>query len=204
MMRLYTLICLLLLPIAPPTGAGEFNVTRPIPEVRLKDGKTLKNVLLISYAESAAMARWDGGRGTIAYGNMPDDLVKAIGERRPTPPAPPAAANPPAEAKPAEPEPPAEMKPGKLALGNIDMRAIDSSGSYVTYAWKAEVMNGTDEPQKVDAEIKLFDKDGFELDHDYADTIYVPAGKRGTATGKGMVKDAIWDAAKSFQVKLRK
>lgn len=201
MIRLYTLICLLLLPITTLMGTEEFNVTKPIAELRLKDGQKLKNVLLISYAESAAMARWDGGRGTIAYINMPDELVRAIGDRRPSPPAP--TAKPAEAAKPA-PEPPAEMKPGKLALGNIDMRALESSGSYVTYAWKAEVMNGTDEPQKVDAEIKLFDKDGFELDHDYADTIYVPAGKRGTATGQGMVKDAIWDAAKSFQVKLRK
>lgn len=54
------------------------DVRRPIPEVTLKDGKVLKNVVIVSFTTNAVMAKWDGGRGTIRHEQMPADLLAAM------------------------------------------------------------------------------------------------------------------------------
>ncbi|WP_158277328.1 hypothetical protein [Opitutus sp. ER46] len=71
-------------------GAG-IDLRAPIPELQLSDGTVLHNVLFVSYATSAAMAKWDGGRGTIQYANLPPDVLAAMRSRIPqaAPPPPP-------------------------------------------------------------------------------------------------------------------
>ncbi|MBS0663349.1 MAG: hypothetical protein JSR48_08785 [Verrucomicrobia bacterium] len=65
-----------------------------IPEITLKDGRVLKQVRIVMYAEQAVVARWEGGRGTLAYQDLPDPVLAAIEQAhlRPgakTPPSPP-------------------------------------------------------------------------------------------------------------------
>ncbi len=83
------LIVLFSVAVMPCARATGIDVKAPIPELRLTDGTVLHNVVLVSYATSAAMAKWDGGRGTIQYANMPPDLLAALRSRIPQPAPPP-------------------------------------------------------------------------------------------------------------------
>lgn len=58
--------------------ADSVDVHAVVPEVHLKDGSVLQNVKFVSYAATAVMARWDGGRGTIPYKQLPDDIQEAM------------------------------------------------------------------------------------------------------------------------------
>jgi hypothetical protein len=57
-----------------------------IPELHLKDGRVLQNVKIVSYGTSTVMAKWDGGRGTIPYKQLPDDFQEAMKAYMPPPP----------------------------------------------------------------------------------------------------------------------
>jgi hypothetical protein len=59
------------------------NLNDPIAELRLKDGRTLKNVVLVSFATTTVMARWDGGRGTIAHELFPEAYQETLTAMRP-------------------------------------------------------------------------------------------------------------------------
>lgn len=41
-------------------------------DVTLKDGTLLKNVKVVSYAESAVVLKWEGGAGSVPYENWPE------------------------------------------------------------------------------------------------------------------------------------
>lgn len=64
---------------------ASIDVNAPIPSVRLKDGRELKNVTLASFTPTSVLARWDGGRGTLAYESLPADLAEAVKPMRPAP-----------------------------------------------------------------------------------------------------------------------
>ena len=86
---------------------AEIDLDRTIPEVRLKDGRVLHQVEIVGYSEHVVMARWDDNRGTLAYQDLPAELVNAIekGHLRPLP-----------KPKPIEPlPPPAPVPPPKPA-----------------------------------------------------------------------------------------
>ena len=70
--------------------AADFDLTKPIPEVRLKNGTVLKDVQIKSYGTVAAMVRHADGAGTIRYDLFPDDLVEALAPLRPAIPTLPA------------------------------------------------------------------------------------------------------------------
>ncbi len=67
-------------------AAAEPDLRRPIAEVSLKDGRTLKNVSIVSFASASVMAKWDGGRGTIAYDAFPDEWQLELNKQRPRQP----------------------------------------------------------------------------------------------------------------------
>lgn len=60
-----------------------FTPDNPIDEVRLKDGQVLKNVKIMSFSPGVVMAKWDGGRGTIRFDQMPDELREKLAPWRP-------------------------------------------------------------------------------------------------------------------------
>lgn len=54
---------------------AEIVLNKSIPELVLKDGRVLKNVTFVALGSTTAMAKWDGGRGTLRLDLLPDDLV---------------------------------------------------------------------------------------------------------------------------------
>ena len=50
------------------------TLDRQIAELELKDGRVLKNVQVVGYAEKSLSAKWEGGRGTIPFTMLPPDL----------------------------------------------------------------------------------------------------------------------------------
>ena len=69
------LLLLMLLPVfAAPCFSADLVLNRLFPMVVLKDGRVLKNVTFVASGSSTAMAKWDGGRGTIPLDLLPDDL----------------------------------------------------------------------------------------------------------------------------------
>jgi hypothetical protein len=58
----------------------------PIEEIALRDGRVLRQVEVISYAQSAFTARWKGGRGVIAYTELPPDVRAEFELKRPKTP----------------------------------------------------------------------------------------------------------------------
>jgi pimeloyl-ACP methyl ester carboxylesterase len=53
------------------------NLRNPLPTVALKDGRTIHNVIIVSFGSSAVMAKWEGGRGTLGYDLLPDEIRNA-------------------------------------------------------------------------------------------------------------------------------
>ncbi len=116
---------LLLLALLGPVVHAAVDLSAVVPAVALKDGRVLTQVRIVGYSEHVLVAKWDGGRGTLAYDNLPTDLAAAIeqAQLRPIPkPPPPPPELPPAPIVPAAPpEPPTtrveNLKPGtKLTL----------------------------------------------------------------------------------------
>ena len=58
------------------------DLNKPIAELKLKDGRALKNVQIVAFASSAVTAKWDGGRGTIAYDLFPAEYGEILADRR--------------------------------------------------------------------------------------------------------------------------
>ena len=83
----------LMLALISATLFAAVDIAKPIAELKLKDGRTLKNVTIVTFNASYVMAKWDGGRGTIRYEQMPDDLRAVMPNQRPNPAASPAITN---------------------------------------------------------------------------------------------------------------
>lgn len=64
-------------------NAAEIDLNKTIASLALGDGRILTNVSIVSYAPTALMAKWDGGRGTISYELFPADYTSALSKRRP-------------------------------------------------------------------------------------------------------------------------
>jgi len=54
-----------------------------VPELQLRDGRILQNVKFAAFGASTVMAKWDGGRGTIKYADLPEEYQKAMYPLRP-------------------------------------------------------------------------------------------------------------------------
>lgn len=84
-----TLFVTLLFGLLLSTAFGsDVNIHAVVPEVHLKDGTVLQNVKFVSYAATSVMAKWDGGRGTIPYAQLPVEMQEAMKEYIPEPSAP--------------------------------------------------------------------------------------------------------------------
>ncbi len=66
------------------SGAAAVTST-PIPTLKLTDGRILHNVVIVGYASTTVMARWDGGRGTIPYAILSTDIRSLVEQSRPAP-----------------------------------------------------------------------------------------------------------------------
>lgn len=75
--------CFLLFATVVFAAAPTVDLSAPIPEVKLSNGRVLKNVTFVSYAATAIMAKWDGGRGTINYDQLTPETLSAIQHLRP-------------------------------------------------------------------------------------------------------------------------
>lgn len=64
-------------------GAVETPANVKLPELKLADGRTLKQVEFVSYSTTAVMARWEGGRGQLKYELLPNDVRLAALKRKP-------------------------------------------------------------------------------------------------------------------------
>ena len=60
-------------------------------EIHLADGTVLQNVVVVSYGAKNLMAKWDGGRGTIALADLPAPLREKLAVPPAAKPRPPAA-----------------------------------------------------------------------------------------------------------------
>jgi hypothetical protein len=55
-------------------ASDSYRVGQPIPEVRLKDGRVLSDLTIVSFTAETVMAKWKGGGGTIRFSLLPDDI----------------------------------------------------------------------------------------------------------------------------------
>ncbi len=62
------------------------NLRDPLPNVALRDGRILHNVRIVGFGNTTVVARWEGGRGTIAYDQLPDEIRKAAELSKPVQP----------------------------------------------------------------------------------------------------------------------
>jgi hypothetical protein len=63
------------------------DLTRPIRELKLLDGRTLGNVFVMSVGENHLAARWRGGQGNISYDLLPEEYREAAIKMRTPKPA---------------------------------------------------------------------------------------------------------------------
>lgn len=59
------------------------NFQRTTPQLRLQDGRVLREVSIVSFASTVVMAKWAGGQGTIPYQLFPADWRDALEPMRP-------------------------------------------------------------------------------------------------------------------------
>ena len=116
--------------------AEKFQLHQQIPEVKLKDGTLLHAVTFVSVGGASITGKWDGGRGSIPLGQLPDavraDLVPVAAAKPASAPAP---ATTPATASRAEPA----IDPAKLPT------EIKLTNGFVMHeakviSWQAEAM----------------------------------------------------------------
>jgi hypothetical protein len=69
-------------------AASPVNLSDPLPTVVLSDGRILHDVKIVSFGDSAVVARWAGGLGTIAYTALPEPIRKVAEAQKPAPPQP--------------------------------------------------------------------------------------------------------------------
>ncbi len=97
------------------------------PEVTLRSGRKITNLEIVSVVGDTVMARWDGGRGTIAIADLPEELRAALplpaprpnpyglsAPGTPTPPMEPAKEPPPLSSAPYDDPPKLAAKPALL------------------------------------------------------------------------------------------
>jgi len=70
-------LALTLLVLATQCFAAGIVLKKLYPELELKDGRVLKNVTFVASTSTTAMAKWDGGMGTIRLSLLPDDMGSA-------------------------------------------------------------------------------------------------------------------------------
>ena len=68
----------LLLAAVTLCAAESRDPRKEIAELRLKDGTVLHHVQIVSFSSTAAMARWDEGRGTIPYEKFPEEWQEEL------------------------------------------------------------------------------------------------------------------------------
>ncbi len=64
------------------------DLPKSFAELHLTDGRVLTNVQLVGFSRSAVMAKWDGGRGTLAYTLFPESLQDGLAKAKPAPDSP--------------------------------------------------------------------------------------------------------------------
>lgn len=168
-----------------------------IPHIKLEDGRELKNFQIVSFASTAVMAKWEGGRGTVPYEKLPKHLRAAAEKQRPS------ASTSDSQAPSDQPRSPAQVVAGSITVGEINLRSIESSGGYVRYAWTANILNGLNEPRRLRTHIRLLDAKGFELDSSMSDSELVLAQQATLVSGKSLVKEHVWAQVKSYKVGIR-
>jgi hypothetical protein len=87
-MEITRLIAVLLLGAVLPATYGSDRASARIDELKLTNGTTLHDVEFVSFGTNTVMARWNGGKGTIAYSNLPASVLDKIAALRPEPPKP--------------------------------------------------------------------------------------------------------------------
>ncbi len=60
----------------PVIASADADLTHPIAALVLKDGRRLKNAMFVSYSSTGVMAKWDGGRGTIMFDDLPANIAE--------------------------------------------------------------------------------------------------------------------------------
>ena len=66
----------------PVIASADADLTHPIAELVLKDGRRLKNAMFVSYSSTGVMAKWDGGRGTIMFDDLPEPIASKAKQLR--------------------------------------------------------------------------------------------------------------------------
>ena len=88
--------------VCPAVWAGQYAKGKLIPEVQLKNGTVLHDVTVVAVGSSSVVAKWDGGKGAIAFSQLPpemrNDLAPPAPVAAPVSPVPAAAAIDPAAA----------------------------------------------------------------------------------------------------------
>ncbi len=145
------------------------------------------------------MARWEGGRGTLKYEVLPEPFKAAAEKRRP------AGSSSSSTARDSLPETALEgtKSAGKLKLGEIALRAIESTESYTHYSWTAKITNNMAEVRRVRTYAVLLDGKAFKLDEAYSDDETIAPGAVVILSGKSLVKTPIWKQVKSYTVEVR-
>lgn len=72
------------------------------------------------------------------------------------------------------------------------IKATEIAGEYVYYAWKADVLNSTGQDMKCTVKLIIKDKEGFEIDRSYSDSVKIPANDSKIISYKGMMKKSLW------------
>jgi len=78
-----------ILALGPSVGrAAQYELNRPIAELRLKDGTVLHAVTFVSVGASSITGKWEGGRGAIPLALLPDEMRTDLVPATPAIPAP--------------------------------------------------------------------------------------------------------------------
>lgn len=191
-MTKFLFLLLAVISISNVTVAAEalVDLDKPLPELRLNDGRTLHDVRFISFAQSAAMARWDGGMGSIAYDDLPDDVLGAALLKAQDNKA----------TRPAKPPSPPERG---VVIRKADMKVLKNEDGYVTWSWLAEIANHESTPREGMAWVRLLDRNGMVMDETYSPTASLRAGGVTKLTGQSMTETAIYQQVARYDVQLK-
>lgn len=80
MRRLLQLVCLF-------AAASAFAASPHdrIPLIKLEDGRELRNFEIVSFGTNVVMAKWEGGRGTVRFTELPKELRESLDRYRSKP-----------------------------------------------------------------------------------------------------------------------
>lgn len=184
--------------VTPPVWAEDtspVDLTQPVAELRLRDGKVLKNVKFVSFATSAAMARWEGGMGAIAYNTLPDSILGAVLEKA-TP------ARKASDARKNAAQPPARKTVGVEILRQ-SQKVIENDEGYVTWSWSADVRNHDGLAHETMARVRLLDSQGHVVIETYSDVERVGPRSQRTISGQGFDREEIYRKVKTFEIYIK-